>query len=174
MLLCPVRKPSSGFTLIEVVVVTIIIGVVAAISAPNFIGLLRRNQIAEAIGSIEGAVKEGQKQAERNGDSCTLTIDAALDQVTGNCLLEPRVLRNNIQLNSNASTLIFSGKGTATPQDSATPANTLPTAVLVVDLPAETNSRRCLVVNSLGIIKTGEFTANPTAAGTLIAANCDT
>ena len=162
MLLYPVRK-NSGFTLIEVIVVTIIVGIIAAISVPNFFGLLQRNRITEASNSIEGALREGQKQAERNGSLCTLTINTANDLISGDCLFNTRTLRNNVELYSNTATLSFSGKGTSS------------AAVIVVQMPTGggTNSRRCLVINNLGIIKTGEFTADPSTAANLVAGNCD-
>lgn len=172
MLLYPVRK-NSGFTLIEVIVVTIIVGIIAAISVPNFFGFLQRNRVTEALSSIEGALREGQKQAERDGSSCDLTIDTANDLVSGDCLFNTRTLNNNVELYSNAATLRFSGKGTASAQDSAAPPNDVSPTVMVVQMPTGTNSRRCLVINSLGIIKTGEFTADPATATNLIPGNCD-
>ena len=172
MLLYPVRK-NSGFTLIEVIVVTIIVGIIAAISVPNFFGLLQRNRITDASSSIEGALREGQKQAERNGSLCSLNIDTANYLISGNCLFNTRTLRNNVELYSNAATLSFSGKGTASAQDSAS--NVVSPTVMVVQMPTGggTDSRRCLVINNLGIIKTGEFTADPSTAANLVAGNCD-
>ena len=174
MLLYPVRK-NSGFTLIEVIVVTIIVGIIAAISVPNFFSLLQRNRVTEALSSIEGALREGQKQAERNGNLCTLNIDTANDLVSGNCLFNTRTLNNNVELYSNAATLSFSGRGTASAQDSDTPPNDVSPAVMVVQMPAGngTDSRRCLVINSLGIIKTGDFTADPSDDTNLVPGNCN-
>ena len=165
MLLYPVRKQNFGFTLIEMIVVTIIVGIVAAISAPNFFGLLQRNRVTEALSSIEGALREGQKQAERDGNLCTLTIDTANDLVSGGCLFNTRTLQNNVQLHSNTATLRFSSKGIAS-------ADVTP-AVIVVDLANGTNSKRCLIINSLGIIKTGDFTADPATAANIVSTNCD-
>ncbi|MEM7758912.1 MAG: prepilin-type N-terminal cleavage/methylation domain-containing protein [Cyanobacteria bacterium P01_A01_bin.40] len=167
MLLYPVRKNNSGFTLIEVIVVTIIVGIIAAISVPNFFSLLQRNRVTEALSSIEGALREGQKQAERDGSGCDLTIDTANDLVSGGCLLNTRTLTNNVELYSNVGTLSFSAKGTAS-------AATLPAVMVVQMFNGEgTDTRRCLIINSLGIIKTGDFTADPSDAGNLVQGNCD-
>ena len=48
MLLYNARKYNSGFTLIEMLATIVIIGVIAAIAAPNFLGLLNRNRVNEA------------------------------------------------------------------------------------------------------------------------------
>ena len=44
-----VLKNQSGFTLIEMLVTVILIGIVAAISAPNLIAMLNRNRSNQAM-----------------------------------------------------------------------------------------------------------------------------
>ncbi|NJL51996.1 MAG: type II secretion system protein [Hydrococcus sp. SU_1_0] len=70
MLLYNARKSSSGFTLIEMLVVFIIVGVIAAIAAPNFLGLLNQSRVKDGLAQVEGAVKEAQRQAMRRGKPC--------------------------------------------------------------------------------------------------------
>ena len=154
MLLYNARKFNSGFTLIEMMVTIIIIGVIAAIAAPNFLGLLNRNRVNEAAQQIEGALKEAQRQAMRSGSQCSISIDAANDAITnptggGGCLLSNRILDDLIQLNTNTTTITFSGKGNIT---GATP------PVLVVSMPNGTDLQRCVVIDSLlGSQRSGEY-----------------
>lgn len=160
MLLWRVRKYDSGFTLIEMITVVIIVGVIAAIAAPNFLGLLNRNRVNEAVRQIEGALKEAQKQAIRNGTSCSITIDPANNLITnpsgGNgCLLNTRSIDDSIQLDSSRTTITFSGKGNITIDNSNV---ALRTPVLVASMNSGTDKQACVVMeNSLGAIRTGDY-----------------
>ena len=160
MLLCRVRKYDSGFTLLEMITTVIIVGVVAAIAAPNLLGLLNRNRVNEAVRQIEGALKEAQKQAIRNGTSCSITIDTANNLITnpsgGNgCLLSTRSIDDSIQLDSSRTTIAFSGKGNITIDNSNA---ALRTPVLVASMNSGTDQQGCVVMeNSLGAIRTGDY-----------------
>lgn len=173
MLLWRVPKKNTGFTLFEMLATVIVVGVIAAVAAPNLIGLLNRNRVNEAITQIEGAIKEAQKQAVRDGSSCTITINNSSDGndtdngISGGCLLSDRSLDDRIDFNSSRTTLTFSGKGNIT----IDPANGLPTPVFVVFMSNGTNQQKCLVIeNSLGIVRTGDYLGTPPASP--IAANC--
>ena len=72
MLLWRVRKQNSGFTLVEMMVTAIVVGVVAAVASPNLLGLLNQNRVREGMRQVEGAVREAQKQATRKGKTCKI------------------------------------------------------------------------------------------------------
>ena len=72
-----VRK-NQGFTLIEMLATAIIIGIVAAISAPNLLGLLNRNRVNQGLVQLEGAIKEAQRQAIRNGKTCKIKLTTTM------------------------------------------------------------------------------------------------
>lgn len=175
MLLWRVRKYNYGFTLIEMIVTVIIVGVIATIASPNLLGLLNRNRVNESMRQIEGALKEAQKQAIRSGRSCSITIDTA-NKIIANpttagvdgCLLSNRILNDLVQLNSSRATITFSGKGNISIND-ADP--NLLTPVLVVSIPNGTDKQSCVVIqNALGSVRTGDY--NGTIPVAPLPANC--
>lgn len=151
MLLYYVRNKDRGFTLIEMITVIIIVGVIAAIATPNFLGLLNRNRANSAVSEIEGAIREAQRLAIRNGRSCTINITSATRTVSSpnsgsdRCLLSNRVFDDNVTIDAD-ETIIFSGKG-----------NTTSAATIVVSTNNDTVQRCVFVSSGLGLIRTGDY-----------------
>lgn len=177
MLLWRARKNNSGFTLLEMLVTAIIVGVIAAVTLPNLLGLLNRNRINDAMGKVEGALKEAQKQAIRTGKSCSVSISvhAIANPVGGGgCLLSNRDL-NLVQLTSSRASINFSGKGNITINDTNLGLN-IPTPVIAISMANGngTNLQRCVVIqNSLGSIRTGTYIGTiPTAPAITTPASC--
>ena len=175
MLLYYVRKQdknNKGFTLIEMITVVIIVGVIAAIAAPNFLSLLNQNRVKQALEQVEGAVKESQRLAIRRGKTCRIkfvtktidgesrqTINVVEDTDTGEtisagyyngCLLNERVLPADVSINTGGMTKIsFSGKGNSDPA--------INTGTVIISHP-QTDTIKCLEVQGfLGNILTGNY-----------------
>ncbi|MEA5566150.1 pilus assembly FimT family protein [Anabaena sp. UHCC 0399] len=58
-------KPEAGFSLIEVIVVVVMIGVLAAILAPNWFRFLSRQRLNKANDTVVAAIQEAQRQAQK-------------------------------------------------------------------------------------------------------------
>jgi prepilin-type N-terminal cleavage/methylation domain-containing protein len=167
------RKSNSGFTLVELLMTLIIVGVISALTVPNFLGLMSRNRVNDAALQIEGALKEAQRQAMRRGRQCTINIDTTTKILsnppapTNGCLLNARNLNSSVQLNfnPNSGTLTFSGKGNI--------AGNVANPVIVVSMPNRTDQRKCAVLDGLfGVLRSGDYAIALNAGDTPEADRC--
>jgi len=60
------RKLQLGFTLMEVMVVVMIIGIVSAIAIPSWIGFITNQRLGDAQTTVFQAIKQAQNLARRN------------------------------------------------------------------------------------------------------------
>lgn len=161
-----IKKSDRGFTLIELVVVLVIIGIIAGLATPSLIGFFRRNQVNAAMSELLGAIRETQRQAMRQGKVCRLDLDTNTNILTANppnCLLTTRAIDDDIDIRTNLPganpNISFSHKGNTT---------RMGTIVLSSDL---TTHQRCFVISlGLGIMRTGYYSGSST--GSISSNNC--
>jgi prepilin-type N-terminal cleavage/methylation domain-containing protein len=85
-------QSQSGFTLIETLIIVLVVGILAAISAPSFLSWLNSKRVDHALVEVEAALQETQSEAIKRSKECTLTIPAPPPSgtnavLTGTCLV---------------------------------------------------------------------------------------
>lgn len=170
----PFPAKNQGWTLIEVAVVTIIVGVLAAIATPSMVGMKGRSDLKDAMGQVKAAIQEAQRAAIKVGSSCTVNLGPSTGStsVTGSpagCVTSPVNFSNESTIklwyNGTGTNIVFSFRG-----------NTTNSRTMVLES-ERTVERKCIVIASgIGILRTGSYRNKvelPTL-GTLDAANCTT
>jgi prepilin-type N-terminal cleavage/methylation domain-containing protein len=74
---------NAGFSLVEILVVLVMLGVLAAISTPNWIAFLNRQQANKANDVVLAGIQEAQRQAKRQklGYSISFRTDNNIPQI---------------------------------------------------------------------------------------------
>ncbi|MGB8701402.1 MAG: prepilin-type N-terminal cleavage/methylation domain-containing protein, partial [Thermosynechococcaceae cyanobacterium] len=173
-----------GFTLIEMMVIVMVVGVLSAIAAPSFGALMDNIKVSQTVSDLRLALQDTQRQAIRANKTCqaqfvTKTSHSKTeDSVSGNCLTSgnpdvPKNLQvaNNIQPDASlsggsttVSVITFNPIGSAefsvatTVQPPNLPSD--PSGKLVVLIPTKTQvKKKCVAISStLGLTRIGTYT----------------
>lgn len=174
-------KTEAGFNLLEVLIVTVIIGIASAVSVPNLLGSQRDNEAKEAWTKIRGALVEAQTNANRMSTTCTINIvdgtdEYAISGTPAGCLLEPFVIDKSVASieSSKTSTPIFPLSISYDFEGDTSDQQTL--VISRNDFSSPPNplreTGRCLVIApNLGMIRTGLYVGPST--GTFTSGNCN-
>jgi prepilin-type N-terminal cleavage/methylation domain-containing protein len=146
---------TRGFTLIEMIAIVMVIGVLAAIAAPNLSQWLRQRQVDEALGQIDLALQETQSEAIKRNQSCELTLSSGDNPpLSGNCLLSNRTLKEvtlHHTAHHNPWTITFNFKG-----ENRDPAND--SGTLWLTSPNGNVRAKCLAISvGIGLRRTGKY-----------------
>lgn len=68
------RNYESGFTIIELMVVVIVIGIIAAISAPSFTSMVERNRLKSALEAVKADMQLAKSDALKRSTNVTFTL----------------------------------------------------------------------------------------------------
>jgi prepilin-type N-terminal cleavage/methylation domain-containing protein len=93
---------AKGFTQAELMVAILVMGILAAIAAPNLSQWLRQKQVDAAFNQIEFALQETQTEAVKRHQACYLNLPRGDDPtLTGNCLVTGDRVLKDVTLNHN-------------------------------------------------------------------------
>ncbi len=158
-----------------------IIGILSALAAPSFLGMVNRAKVNDAVAKVRGALQEAQREAMRKSKKCTVYIpDGAQTQIISDCFVAadgtstglagipnglPIKKIDKIAIVSNLSStpkkITFSFRGNTT---------TGGTIVLyLADFP--TLNKKCVFIsNGIGVMRTGNYTGS--TSSTITDSNC--
>ena len=173
------HKSSSGFTLIEIGATAVIVGLLAAASAPSFYDLYLRSQAAQAFDETFAAIQEAQTQASKFGRTCNIVVDIDNNTIEVDdpvndrgCLIDSRELPDTVSINSNRVTspgntveISFNYEGA--------PGFTSSRTIVVYDNRAGLDEplKQCVVISAgIGLMRIGNYNGDPTT--TPAASNC--
>jgi prepilin-type N-terminal cleavage/methylation domain-containing protein len=153
------RNPtSSGFTLLEVLIVVFIIGILAAMGIPSWFSLMNRQRVSNAQAQVFQALRSAQSTAKQTrsskrvtflnptGEVPTIQMTGKPDQKLGNGNLQPGMIQLDIP--TGTQEIIFNPDGNVV-------AESLPFKILISG--TNNNPRRCVVVRTiLGSMTQGE------------------
>ena len=71
------RKRDAGFTIIELLVVVIMLGVLSAIAAPGWLGFINRQRVRTVNDRVFQSLRLAQSEAKRNKRDVTITFNYA-------------------------------------------------------------------------------------------------
>lgn len=172
------RAVVSGFTLIEVLVAVILIGILFAIAAPNWVAFLNQQRVGSARNQVSQAIRTAQSEAQRTKVNRALVLQNNNNQPRYAIVPAPNNTVNIAQIN-NWQTLgdgsiqpgtirLWADQGT-TPGDppplifdtygsvvtSALPSRAVPYTI-TIGATTSRNPRRCVaVVTILGATREG-------------------
>ena len=152
----PVCK-NAGWTLLEIMIVILIIGILASLALPNMVEGIEKRKAQSALSQLKGTLQEAQRNSIKMGKECRVVTDAdvsptylAIDsaaQYVG-CLSVQRLNFSGITVTENfpGTGIRFSYRG-----------NTTNIGTFVVESP-NARTKYCLVVsNFLGIMRSGVY-----------------
>lgn len=140
---CGSKRPGSGFTLIELIIVIVIVGILAGIAIPTYANYQARLTLQTALSQVESDLRNIQTKAKATGVNylATFPTDTATYLLNG----VPKGLPAGVTITSSSVTITYF------PAYSSTES----TSTGTVTLRSRNLANGWLSVNSMGMISSG-------------------
>jgi len=118
------RKSDGGFTLLEVLVIVLILGILSAIAAPSWLGFINRQRVRTVNDRVFQTLRTAQSEAKRTKRDIIITFDTTVNPPTATIDTNPQTINQNTGLpNSPLRTETFNGGGEIKPRTIALTVN---------------------------------------------------
>jgi type II secretory pathway pseudopilin PulG len=163
------RKNESGFTILELLVIVILLGTLAAIAAPGWLGFINRQRVRTVNDRVFQSLRLAQSEAKRTKQSVTITFNPGSATDSPTVTFSPPLATGGSQQKLDGGGEIKPGTITLIP----TPSNSLTfdyqgnlaagtTPFYVTVAVSGGGTRQCVIVNTLlGGMRTDEGPFNP-------------
>ncbi len=168
-----VKQSDAGFTILEVIVVAVIIGVLGAIAAPGWLAFVNRQRASTAKDEVQQAIRTAQSEAKQRRRRMSIEFYSSDDSASGIPEIEQNGFRQVLGQGefeegmidlaafdsdgNDVPELVFTSDGSLSVEDGdyAGDAPSLP-VIISLEAPAGSNNKRCIQIETiLGSIDSG-------------------
>lgn len=160
-------RADQGFTLIETLIVTVMVGIMGAIAAPGMLGFLARAKVDQGFAKAQAVLQLTQREAIKQSETCATLLpdnDSEGGIITSECTSTGSETLTDIKIKynrANSKEVNFSFRGHT---------NSMRT---IVFYSPKTQHKRCIVISTgIGMIRSGVYTKDD--LGSISANHCAT
>ena len=167
------KHSASGYTLVEMIVVMVIVGILSAIAAPGWLSFMNSRRANAARDQVEQVLRQAQAQARSSKSDQTVSFNPAakpptitalgVTQRIGNDQLDPGSITLQAKNGgADITQITFDSNGYITPPETIDENTGLK---VTVTIPPSTGAKRCVIVQTL-------LGAMRSASGSDVATGC--
>jgi len=92
------RKGDGGFTILELVVIVLVLGILSAIAAPSWLAFINRQRVRTVNDRVLQTLRTAQSEAKRSKRDIIIKFDTTVDPPTATIDTNPQTINSNTGL----------------------------------------------------------------------------